>query len=184
MQTVLGNEQLYTKRQVRDAKKAKEVFEELGFISTQDLVKMVKKGIPDCDVTVADVYRALKIYGPELGRLRGTTRKTKTESVKMDYIPKHIDVSLTMDVDIMFINGIPFLIAVIGPMSYTMINLLGSRSLASVRKALLHFVGRCKAEGFEVRVLRSDGEGAVIKMKDELQNMGILVNPAGAGSHV
>jgi hypothetical protein len=89
-----------------------------------------------------------------------------------------------MDIDIMYIMDIPFLIAVIGPMSYTMINLLGSRSLASVRKALLHFVGRCKAEGFEVRVLRSDGEGAVIKMTDELQNMGILVNPAGAGSHV
>ena len=65
-----------------------------------------------------------------------------------------------------------------------MVNLLGSRSLASVRKALLHFIGRCKAEGFEVRVLRSDGEGAVIKMTDELQNMGILVNPAAAGSHV
>jgi len=130
------------------------------------------------------VYRALKIYGPELERLRGTTRKTKTESVKTDDIPKHIDVSLTMDIDIMFVMGIPFLIAVIGPMSYTMVNLLGSRSLASVRKALLHFIGRCKAEGFEVRVLRSDGEGAVIKMTDELQNMGILVNPAGAGSHV
>ena len=102
----------------------------------------------------------------------------------MDSVPREIDTSVMMDVDIMFINGVPFLIAVIGPMSYTMVNLLGSRTLAEVRKALLHFVGKCRAEGFEVKVLRTDGEGAVAKMTDELQNMGILVNPAGAGSHV
>ena len=59
---------------------------------------------------MADVYRTLKIYRPEIGRRRGTTGKTDKESVKIYYFPKHIAVSLTTDIDIMFIMGVPFLI--------------------------------------------------------------------------
>ena len=55
VQTVQGYERLYTKRQVRDAERARDLREELGFVSTQNLVKMVKHGIPGCDVTAADV---------------------------------------------------------------------------------------------------------------------------------
>ena len=58
----------------------------------------------------------------------------------------------------MFIVYISFLIAMIGPMSYIMVELLGSIFLTTVHKALLHFVGRCKAESFEVRVLMIDLE--------------------------
>ena len=50
IQTVQGNERLYTKRQVRDAERARELLESLGFVSNQDLVKLVKRGIPGCDV--------------------------------------------------------------------------------------------------------------------------------------
>lgn len=64
VETVSGNEMLYSKRLVARAKQAKALIEELGFISTQDLVKMVKPGIPGCDVNVSDVYRALKYTVP------------------------------------------------------------------------------------------------------------------------
>ena len=62
IQTVQGNERLYTKRQVRDAEKARELLESLGFVSNQDLIKLVKRGIPGCDVKVEDVHRAMRIY--------------------------------------------------------------------------------------------------------------------------
>jgi len=45
-------------------------------------------------------------------------------------------------------------------------------------------LGKVRAEGFEAKALLTDGEGAVIKLNDELQLMGIIVNPSGAGSHV
>ena len=41
-----------------------------------------------------------------------------------------------------------------------------------------------KAEGFEVRGVLTDGEEAVAALTTDLQLMGILVNPTGAGSHV
>jgi predicted lactoylglutathione lyase len=184
IQTVQGNERLYTKRQVRDAEKARELLESLGFVSNQDLVKLVKRGIPGCDVKVEDVHRAMRIYGESLGSLRGKTKRSKTDPVYMESIPIEIDTSVLLHVDIMFVESIPFLICVVSPMSMVMVQLLGSRKIADVRKALLHMLGKVRAEGFEAKALLTDGEGAVIKLTDELQLMGIIVNPSGAGSHV
>ena len=184
VETVSGNEMLYSKRHVARAKRAKALIEELGFVSTQDLIKMVKGGIPGCDVNVADVYRALKIYGPSLGALRGKTKKSKVEPVILEPVPKAIDVSVELHVDIMFVERIPFLVCVVQPMSYTMVQLLGSRTEAEVRKAMMAFIGKTRAEGFEVRGVLTDGEGAVAALTTDLQLMGILVNPTGAGSHV
>jgi hypothetical protein len=107
VQTVQGNERLYTKRQVRDAERARNLREELGFVSTQDLVKMVKHGIPGCDVTAADVYRALRIYGEPLGNLRGKPKRSKTDPVKMETIPREIDVRVEMHADIMLSRAFP-----------------------------------------------------------------------------
>lgn len=46
------------------------------------------------------------------------------------------------------------------------------------------FISKARAEGFEVRGVLTDGEGAVAALTTDLQLMGILVNPTGAGSHV
>ena len=184
IQTVEGNEKLYTKRQVQGAERARLLCEELGFVSNQDLVKLVKRGILGCDVTVPDVYRALRIYGESLGNLRGKTKRSNTKHVDLESVPKEIDVNVTLHVDIMFVENIPFLIAVIAPMSMTMVQLLGSRKLSDVKQALLHMIGRCRAEGFVITTLLTDGEGAISKLTDELLLMGINVNPSGAGSHV
>ena len=184
IQTVEGNEKLYTKRQVQGAERARVLCEELGFVSNQDLVKLIKRGIPGCDVTVPDVYRALRIYGESLGNLRGKTKRCNAEYVDLESVPKEIDVDITLHVDIMFVENIPFLIAVIAPMSMTMVQLLGSRKLSDVKHALFHMIGRCRAERFVITTLLTDGEGAITKLSDELLLMGINVNPSGAGSHV
>ena len=184
VQTVQGNERLYTKRQVRDAERARELMESLGFVSSQDLIKLVKRGIPGCDVRVEDVHRAMRIYGESLGSLRGKTKRSKTEPVHVEAVPIEIDVDVTLHVDIMFVESIPFLICVVSPMSMVMVQLLGSRKLVDVRKALMHIIGKVRAEGFVAKAILTDGEGAVMGLTDELQLMGIIVNPSGAGSHV
>ena len=53
--------------------------EKLGFVSNQDLVKLVMRGISGCDVTVPVVYRALRIYGESIGNLRGKKKRSNTE---------------------------------------------------------------------------------------------------------
>ena len=60
--TVKGNEAQFTKREVRDARQAREMMRRLGFVSMKDQAAMLKYGaIINCPVTPADVYRAQRI---------------------------------------------------------------------------------------------------------------------------
>ena len=67
--TVEANEKLYTPREVRDAKLAKKLMQDLGYVSVSDQAVMVKD-LLNCPVTVSDVYRAAKIYGPDVASLK------------------------------------------------------------------------------------------------------------------
>ena len=80
---------MYSKRDVESANKARDLIVEMGYPSTKDVVQIVKRGtILDCSVTIQDVYRAIRIYGPALGSLRAKTKRSKPEFVVMDPIGK------------------------------------------------------------------------------------------------
>lgn len=69
---------IYTKREVLDAKRARELQRSLGYASTQDTVELLKSGaIVNCPVTAADVYRAHRIFGPDPHDLMGKVVKKK-----------------------------------------------------------------------------------------------------------
>ena len=89
----------------------------------------------------------------------GERKRDLTLNIDFECVPKEIDVDVTLHVDIMFVESIPFLIAVIAPMSMTMVQLLGSSTLSDVKQALFHMIGRCRAEGFVITTLLTDGEG-------------------------
>ena len=56
---------------------AKDLSSQLGYPALKDLVKIVKAGlIVDCPISIQDVYRAIRIYGPDLASLRGRTKKS------------------------------------------------------------------------------------------------------------
>ncbi len=62
-----------------------------------------------------DVHNANRIFGPDLANLRGKTTRKKTEHVRVDYveIPRDlVDMHkyVTLVADVMFINGLPFLV--------------------------------------------------------------------------
>jgi hypothetical protein len=56
--------------------------------------------ISNCPVTVNAVKNAHQIFGPDLAGIRGRTVRRPPESVTTDYV------------DIMFVNGVPFLVSV------------------------------------------------------------------------
>jgi len=100
--TVKGNEALYTKREVRDAQRARELMRRLGYASMKDEAAMLKHGtIINCPVTPSDVYRAQRIYGSDVATLKGKTEASPSTVVKIKYIPCPVDTRLSLHVDVM-----------------------------------------------------------------------------------
>lgn len=183
--TVEENESMYTKREVVAAKQVKEISAQLGYPSPRDLIDVINAGsIINLPITARDVERAYKIYGPDLAAVKGKTTSRKAARANPDVIVKRTREIQTLSVDVMFVNGDPYLISVSTPMGLTMVNALESRAYKQVSDALSEQLNRYKSEGFVVTTVFTDGEGAIAKMEHLLRERGISINTTGAGQHV
>jgi hypothetical protein len=91
----------------------------------------------------------------------------------------------------MFIDQVSTLVAVSYPLDLTLAVTLDrsasgkpSRAAETVKKALDIVISTMKSRNFEVSVIYSDGEGAIGKLKPQLNALGIEVDISGAGGHV
>ena len=114
VQTVEENMQFHTPREVQRAKKARELLVSLGSPSVEDLKKAIStNAIANLPVTTKDVVLAEKIFGKDIGIIKGkTTRRRPVPRVKDQLtIPPELyeRISLEMCMDIMFVNEIPYL---------------------------------------------------------------------------
>ena len=186
VQTVEENESLYTKRQVEDAKIARDLKKQLGYASDKDLIKLINSGgIINCPVTAHDVYRASRIYGYDIPSLKGKSKIKPSAIIKIEHVPRPVVSELTLHVDLMAIEGDPYLITVSTPLGLTMVtHLQGSKAEASIKQALLEQINIYAAQSFTIATILSDNEGAISKMANELLGKGIKVNFAGPGQHV
>ncbi len=92
-----------------------------------------------CPITVRNVENANQIFGPNLANLRGKTTRAKPDHVRVEYarilkdfIQLHKYVTLVADV--MFVNGLPFLVTSSRGISLVTIEHLLSRTA----KRLVH----------------------------------------------
>jgi hypothetical protein len=183
--TTLENEKKFTKREVFKAREAKELSQLLAYPSPDDLVKLIRNGgIINCPVTAHDVARAIQIYGPDIGSLKGKTKRSKPEIAKIEYVKREVSALQTLHVDVMFVEGDTYLVSVSKPLGLTQVNHVNTRSLSHIRPALLAQINSYMSNKFVISTLLTDSEGAVKAMKSELNAMGIEVNSAGAGQHV
>ena len=171
--TVTENESHFTKREVKAARAARDLKRVLGYASDHELLDLIKTGIKDSPVDEVDVHRAHQIYGKDLGEVKGKTVRRKAGVVKVSSVPRPIQMAQSLHVDIIFIEGIPFLISVSKPLGYTMINHLVSRGLSAVSKALYQHINAYKVERFAIEYILSDGEGAIAALSDRLRLDGI-----------
>ena len=108
----------YTQRDINKAKDARKFQVMFNNISTPKLLNIVDtnqvRGLP---ITREDVKRAEAIYGPNVYALKGKTTNRKVDHVivPITRIPKEIlrdYKNITLYIDVMFINGIKFLLTV------------------------------------------------------------------------
>ena len=141
--------------------------------------------ITNCPVTVQDVENANRIFGPDFANLRGKTIRTKPEHVRIEYvqIPRdfvELHKYVTLVADIMFLNGLLFLVTSSRGISLVTIEYLKSRTA----KRLVHTLERVfriyGTAGFMVQTALMDMEFE--KLKDKLPN--VILNTTAAQEHV
>ena len=90
----------------------------VGHPSDKDLIKILKaSSLPNCPVTPRDVLLANKLFGPDIGALKGKTTRRGSPIVDS---PVPVDITsilkyygeVTLCVDLMYVNKVTLLVTI------------------------------------------------------------------------
>jgi len=182
--TVAESEARCTKREVASARRAGNFLALIGYPSIARAVEAIKAGaFTDLDFTIGDLHRFVRIYGPVIAALKGKTRTYKPEIIPFELVPRTVQEGQKLHLDLMFVEGDPYLISVSKPLSLGMITHLGgSKSAPVVQAALLNIINVYKRHGFRILIVSSDEEGSIRAFEATLSAMGIQLQLLAAGT--
>ena len=186
IETVRKNFEGYTKKQIEKAILAREVQAMTGHYPDKKFKRMVSsKSVKNCPVSVNDVTNARAIFGPNLDRLGGATTRQRPVRVEPGYIgiprsifERHRLVTLTADV--MFVNGIPFLVTLSRDIRLFTCEHVPCRTAAQLSESLVKVLWLYARGGFRVNTIMMDMEFE--KVRDLLPMT--EVNTTAAREHV
>jgi len=139
----------------------------------------------NCPVTPTDIRNAHAIYGPDLPGIRGKTVRRKPEHVRTDYvaIPQALitaNAEVMLVADVMFVNGIPFLITLSRRINLITIEHAPTRTATTLATLLQRVVQLYYRAGFRPQTIMMDME--FDKVKDKLPSL--IINTTAAREHV
>lgn len=184
--TVRHNFEGYTRNEIKKAYEARRLQGMIGNPTEREFAGMVReKLIANSPVTVKDIHNANRIFGPDLANLRGKTTRTKPEHVRVEYINIPQDFVkthkyVTLVADVMFVNGLPFLVTSSRGISLLTIEFLNSRTAINLAASLDRVIKVYARAGFVIQTAMMDMEF------QKLQNImpGIVINTTAAREHV
>ena len=186
--TVAANRANYTNRAYDRAVLARKIQKTIGRPSTAEYIQIVEKNLlPNCPITREDIVAAEKIFGPDVGILKGKTVRRGTEHVEIaevtipsEVMSEHRDV--VIGADIMYINKIPFFVTMSRNLKFSTAELM----LNQKQETLVDHVKRIQRvyhkRGFRVSTFLMDGQFDVIR--GDLAEMNITLNTVARGEHV
>jgi Reverse transcriptase (RNA-dependent DNA polymerase) len=184
--TVNDKKAEYTRRGVQQAALARRVQNIIMRPPVRRYMDIISKNfIRNCPIERRHIQAAEDIYGPNVGALQGKTPRRETGHViaQVDPVPDEILAThrdVTIAIDLMFINKIPFLITISRGLHIGSIHALDNRQADTVAKSLLYVLRRYKRRGFRINTILAD---------DEFQAVATLLprynfNLCGADEHV
>ena len=181
--TVDDRRQQYTKRSYRQAQKARQLQNIIMRPSLKDMEEIVIDHLKDCPVTKQDLRTAEHIFGANVGALKGkTTRETPSHvPTNINPVPDHILKlyrNVTLCVDIMFVNKIPFLITLSRNIKFVTVEALADRHSNSIKKALSAVVNIYQHRGLRVATIMADNEF------EHMRSTFPMLNTCAANEHV
>jgi hypothetical protein len=160
--TIEENKQLYTDRQITRAKKARDLYHAIGTPNAEDFKKIIRmNAIRNCPVTIDDILIAEKVFGPDIGTLKGKSTRQKPAPIVQEYvdIPKELILAqenVTLCIDTMFVNGLPFLTTVSRNIMYRTAQFLPNKTTETYRDNLNTVLRIYNKAGFRISTIHAD----------------------------
>ena len=184
--TVSDNEKLYCRRDVAQARRARDLEARLAYVPAPELRKILNSGaVIECPVTSVDVSTAEKIYGAAVPGLKGRTVRSKPfDGRTVEPAAELVDKTLHMHMDVMYINAHPFLLGVYMPINLTVVTTLeGSSRKQCIRAAVEEQLYMVEQKGYTVTTIHCDNEFRDEQVCAAAANRSIDFNIVGPGQH-
>jgi hypothetical protein len=167
--TVEDCKEEYTKHEYRDALLARKIQNIIMFPGVRQFTKIAdSKLIPNCQIGRVDIAVAERIFGPNLGALKGKTVNRPSVPVAgcIEGVPPSIlewYQQVVVSIDIMFVNKIPFFITVSRGLHFGTVENLLNRRTTTVAAALNKVRMIYRQRGFKMAVSHADPEFAPLQ---------------------
>jgi hypothetical protein len=145
-------------------KKARKLYHIIGCPTVENYQHILKQNINrNCPVTIEDLKIAQKIFGPDIGALKGKSTTSKPQPVKSDLIeiPDELrsqSQDITLCIDIMFVNGLPMSTSIDHSVRFRALVALDDRSESSIITAFNSIFQLYKNPGFQIGQVNCDQE--------------------------
>jgi len=169
VQTVRGNYEGYTQREILKAKEARCAQAMMGNPSKRDYKGMGSNNIiPNCPITSADISNARAIFGPDLPSVRGKTVRRAPAPVVGDYVAVPLSLVdankiVTLAADVFFVDGTAFLLTMARRIKFVTAEHVPVRTALSLSKHMKRVMEVYGRAGFRVRSILMGGEFEKLK---------------------
>ncbi len=187
--TVKENKMGYTQRQFENAKRARRLYHIVGCPTIENFKHILRQNIiKNCPVTPEDVNIAEKIFGGDIGAMKGKTTRRRPVPLKDDLVKipqelldQHRD--LTYCIDLMYVNGMPMMTGIDKSIRFRGLVPMESRQAAELYRALDVILRVYNKRGYRIKTINCDGEFKTLmdEVSDELDTE---MNYTSKGEHV
>jgi hypothetical protein len=188
VETVGTQRRLYTARELAGIDSAKRLIATMGYPSARSLVRMVRHGkLRNCSVTAMDILNCIALHGTELARERGHRTRVPRRAIDTTRHEAEgllVDADVSLHVDLMFVEKVPFMIGMATPMKYLFANFVSSKTPSKLKEALVKQKGRLVRQGFNLQHIYCDGESSISALAPQLELEIAPVDQAGPETHV
>ena len=161
--TVAENAAKYSKRAYKRAVQARKLQNIIMRPAARKYKDVILEYLRDSPVTKADIDAAEDIFGPNMGSLKGKTVRRPNQHVAsgIDAVPAEViklHQHLTLAIDIMFVNKVPFFVTKSRDLQFTTIEALPNRQVRTVKDLLKKVLHLYQSRGFIVDSIFADHE--------------------------
>ena len=187
--TVAENRKGFTHRQFLRAKRARDLYAQMGFPTVQNFKHILRQNlIKNCPVTPEDVDIAERIFGPDAATMKGKSTRKKPPPVRIETveIPKEIITQyhkIRLCIDIMYVNGMPMFTGIDTTIIFRSLVPLDNEKSKELFRALDVILRQYNKAGFLISQIDCDGQFKPLMTKVE-DDLNVTMNYTATDDHV